>query len=126
MSKKKYTAYEGEAFTIEWYFNEAGTSPALDYYINLPAKEKIILFKLMGEMGKIRDKTKFNYEHDGIYAFKPKPYRFLSFFMEGKKIIVTHAFKKQQQKLPKTEKERALTIKEDYELRIKRGTYYEP
>jgi phage-related protein len=79
----------------------------------------------MGDMGQIRDTTKFNYEHDGIYAFKPKPFRFLAFFFEGKKIIVTHAFKKQQQKLPRTEKERAMLIKKEYETRVKRGDYYE-
>lgn len=128
MSQKEYIAYQGEAFTIEWYFNQEGQSLALDYYNSLPAKERIgllRLFKLMGDMGQIRDTTKFNYEHDGVYAFKPQPHRFLAFFVEGKKIIVTHAFKKQKPKLPKTEKERAVLIKRDYEARVKRGDYYE-
>lgn len=128
MKQREYIAYQGEAFTIEWYFNPSGESLALDYYSNLTIKERIALlrlFKIMGDIGQIKDTTKFNYEHDSIYAFKPKPYRFLAFFVEGKKIIVTHAFKKQQQKLPKTEKERALNIKKDYESRVKRGNYYE-
>lgn len=41
----------------------------------------------MGDIDQIRDTTKFNYEHDGIYVFKPHPHRFLSLFIEGKKII---------------------------------------
>ena len=46
-------------------------------------------------------------EEDGIWAFKPKPDRFLSFFTSGKKIIITNAFEKKCQKLPPAEKEKA-------------------
>lgn len=59
----------------------------------------------MGEQGKFFDKTKFNYEGDGIYAFKPQPDRYLCFFFKGKKIVVTNAFCKKTQKLPMNEKE---------------------
>jgi hypothetical protein len=61
----------------------------------------------MGDFGKIIDKTKFIYEGDEIYAFKPHPDRFLSFFTYGKKIIVTNGFKKKSVKIPKNEKELA-------------------
>ncbi len=53
-----------------------------------------MLFKRMGDFGIINDKTKFRNEGDKIYAFKSQPNRFLSFFIEGRKIIVTNAFKK--------------------------------
>jgi phage-related protein len=55
----------------------------------------------------------------------PKPHRFLSFFFTGGKVIVTNAFTKKQDKLPATEKERALKAMQDYEQRVKTGTYYE-
>ena len=84
-----------------------------------------MLFKRMGDFGKIIDKTKFNNEGDKIYAFKPQPDRFLCFFVRQKKIIITNAFCKKQPKLPPSEKERALNYKDDFEKRIKRGTYYE-
>ncbi len=29
---KEYIAYKGEAFTVEWFFNEKGKSEALDYF----------------------------------------------------------------------------------------------
>lgn len=79
----------------------------------------------MGDAGEIKDKTKFNFEGDQIYAFKPKPQRFLCFFFTGKKIIMTNAFCKKQDKLPKNEKEKALKYKTDYEKRINNGDYYE-
>ena len=69
--------------------------------------------------------VQFNYEGDSIYAFKPVPDRFLCFFFEGNKIIITNAFEKKQQKLPKNEKEKSLKAKIDYEKRVKGNKYYE-
>jgi phage-related protein len=79
----------------------------------------------MGNIGEIKNKTKFNNEGDKIYAFKPQPHRFLCFFFSGQKIIVTNAFYKKANKLPKNEKDRAMKIKRNYEDRVKRGDYYE-
>lgn len=79
----------------------------------------------MGNMGQIRNKTKFRSEGHKIFAFKPQPHRFLCFFYMGKKIIVTNAFYKKTDKLPENEKERAIKSKNDYEVRIKRGEYYD-
>jgi phage-related protein len=121
-------AYEGSEFTIEWYYDEKGHSQALEYYTRQPQEKQrklINLFRLLGDFGKIHDKTKFRNEEDGIYAFKPQPDRYLCFFFKGKKIVVTNAFLKKTDKLPKTEKERALKALHSYEKRVKGGRYYE-
>lgn len=68
----------------------------------------------MAEFGKISDITKFRNEDDGIFAFKPKPDRYLSFFIKGKKIIITNGFTKRARKLPKNEKEKAMKYRSDY------------
>jgi hypothetical protein len=83
MSQKEYIAYEGINFTIEWYYNKKGVSQSFEYFDQLSNKmqDKLLyLFKRMGDHGKISDKTKFRHEGDQIYAFKPQPERFLSFF----------------------------------------------
>lgn len=121
-------AFKGKVFTIEWYFDDNGDSQALNYFEKMATKDQIKtleLFELIGTVGEIRTKIKFNYEGEKIYAFKPQPHRFLCFFFTGKKIIVTNAFQKKTNKLPKKEKERALKLKDDYEIRVKRGDYYE-
>jgi hypothetical protein len=125
---KEYTAYEGEQFTIEWYYAAKGESQAREYYLSLDTNDRIKvlrLFKMMGDIGKIRDETKFRNEGNKIYAFKPQPHRFLSFFIQGKKMIVTNAFAKKQDKLPPSEKDRALNCMKSYGQRVKEGTYYE-
>ncbi|MEQ9301432.1 MAG: type II toxin-antitoxin system RelE/ParE family toxin [Cyclobacteriaceae bacterium] len=126
---KRYVAFRGEAFQIEWYYDDRGESRALEYAENELSKiEKarlLLLFERMGEYGMIRDKTKFRSEGDGIFAFKPKPHRFLCFFFKGGKIIITNGFKKRQDELPVQEKKRALAIKQAYEHRTYKGEYYE-
>lgn len=125
---KEYIAYAGKKFTIEWYFDSQDKSKALEYFNSLTQQERIKvlhLFKRMGDFGEIKDRTKFNYEGNNIYAFKPKPDRFLCFLFVGNKIIVTNGFRKKQQKLPKNEKERAERNRNDYESRVKRGEYYD-
>lgn len=125
---REIIAYQGSCFTIEWYYNEKGISEAYNYYSQLPPQRRrkvLALFKHMGEMGKIFDKTKFRYEGDQVYTFKPQPDRFLCFFFTSKKIIITNAFEKKTNKLPKHEKEKALISRAKYKQRIIEGTYYE-
>ncbi len=125
---KQYIAYKGNEFSIEWYFDMRGQSLALEYFKKQPLNKQrkvLNLFRLMGDQGKIFDETKFRNEEDKIYAFKPQPDRYLCFFFRGKKIIVTNAFTKKSQKMPKGEKELAVKAYQSYEKRIKEGTYYE-
>ena len=125
---QKNTAYKGQKFTIEWYFDDRGKSESCNYlgklYI-LIMKKVLKLLRLFGEMGKILNKEKFRYEGDQIYVFKASPDRFLCFFFDGRKIIVTSAYKKESAKMPTKEKQKALRAKKDYERRYKAGSYYE-
>src|SRR5665213_564319 len=101
--QKEYIAFEGNKFTIEWYFDLRGKSIALEYFEALSDHEQmklLSLFEFMGNFGEIKNKTKFRYEDHKIYAFKPQPHRFLCFFFTGYKIVVTNAFHKKTDKLP--------------------------
>lgn len=127
MLMKTFLLYQGESFRIEWYWSESGQSQPLEYFQSLDDTQKskaIALFMRMGDIGKIFDKTKFRNEGDKIFAFKPMPDRFLSFFNVGKVIVITNAFVKKCDKLPKEEKERALRHMKDYKRRVANGTYY--
>ena len=117
MDEKSCVIYSGEKFTLEWYYDKNGKSVAYDYFMESAEdlQDKfLVLIKKMGEFGKIYDKTKFRNEGDGIFAFKPQPDRYLSFFTDGRKIIVTNGFRKKTEKLPKNEKELAMKYRQDY------------
>jgi hypothetical protein len=123
----EYTAYKGTHFEIEWFFDENDKSEVLEYFkeLSLPLQVKTMaLFERMAVFGEIRVHTKFNSEGDGLYAFKPIPHRFICFFVKGRKIMITNAFHKKTEKLPKNEKDRALRRKTNYEARAKKGIYY--
>lgn len=84
--QKEYVVIAGEKFTIEWYYTSSGKSPAKEYFDGLARDRQLdafALFKTMVEVGQIRNIQKFRHEGDKIYAFKPKPDRFLCFFFSG-------------------------------------------
>jgi phage-related protein len=117
MDRSDCIVYIGEYFTVEWYYDSDGYSQAYEYFLSINADQKrkfFILVKRIAEFGKIMDKTKFRNEGDEVYAFKPKPDRYLAFFIKGKKLIITNAFYKRTDKLPKKEKERAIKNIRDY------------
>jgi phage-related protein len=125
---KEFIAYQGDTLTVEWFFDENGNSASLDYFESLSGTQKrktLMLFKRMGDFGKISDITKFRNEGDKIFAFKPQPERFLSFFYTGKKIVITNGFRKKSQKLPEKEKNLALQRMNSYDSRVNSGDYYE-
>ncbi len=125
---KEYVIYSGGKFVIEWFYDNNGKSDVLDFFEALDSvqKQKILhLVKRMGDAGKISDKTKFRNEGEKIYAFKPQPDRFLCFFFEGGKVIVTNAFVKRQDKLPTNQKNRALQRMKSYTKRVEKGQYYD-
>jgi phage-related protein len=117
VDKKSCVIYLGSKFTLEWYYDRDGKSVVYDFFNESTAdlQDKfLILAKKMGDFGKIYDITKFRNGGDGIFAFKPQPDRYLSFFTDDKKLIVTNGFKKKTDKLPKNEKEIAMKYRQDY------------
>jgi phage-related protein len=124
MDHESCVIYSGEKFTLEWYFDKNGKSVAYDYFLEISREQRrkfLALVKRMGDFGQILDITKFRNEGDGIYAFKPQPDRYLSFFTVNKKIIVTNGFKKKTEKLPENEKALAIKYRQDYLERISGG-----
>lgn len=60
---------------------------------------------------------------NGLYeisvAFGTNIYRIFCFHQEGKLVVLMNSFQKKSQKTPKSEIEKALKIKEEYEQEIK-------
>ena len=128
MDNTNCIVYIGTYFTIEWYYDEKGISQAFQYYLSLSDAQKrklFLLIKRIGDYGKIHDITKFRYEGDNIFALKPQPDRFLSFFVKDKKIIITTGIIKICKKMLIKEKKKAILCRTQYFKRLQEGTYYE-
>jgi|266.fasta.fasta_contig_101_520427_length_617_multi_4_in_0_out_0_1 hypothetical protein len=110
--------YSGNKFDIEFIEFGNGKSEAEEFYNGLSEKDKVGIYKLfmaLGNNGFIKSKTHFIYEGDKIYAFKNEQVRFLCFFTNERKVVITHGFIKKQDKIPANEKEKALKVKKLYE-----------
>ena len=117
MDENSCVIYNGSKFSIKWYYDKAGKSVAFDFFEDSTEELQdkfLLLVRKMGDFGKIYDITKFRNEGEGIYAFKPQPDRYLSFFTDGREVIVTNGFRKKTNKLPKNEKDLAIKYRQDY------------
>ncbi len=125
-----FVFYVGEHYRVEFYFSEKGRMFAKEYFQDSDSQVQVkllALVKYISENGRLYDENKFRLvdKHEKLYEFKPKHDRFFSFFHEGKKIIITHAYHKKTQKVDGQELARAIKYKRDYEQRVKEGSYYE-
>jgi phage-related protein len=116
--------YDGAVFRIEFYVAPGGVAPAEAWLEQLPlgAQQKFAaLFARMGDTGKIWNERKFKHvtETDQIFEFKVEADRILCFFFIGRRLILTHGFKKAGDKTPKREIDRAEAYKKDFEGRMK-------
>jgi len=123
MSASK-AAYDGEIFSIEFYTAKDGSSPAEEWLESQPLKMQqkfAVLFKVLGDAGKIFNEQKFKHltGTNQLFEFKADQGRVLCFFFIGKRVILTHGFLKKSDKTPKGEIERAENLKSDFMMRSK-------
>lgn len=132
----EFILHLGPTFQVEWYYSVSGEMPGKDCYLGLSEGEQtrlLFLVKYMADrpfgnnrlpetMYRVEDKA------NKIYAFKPHAYRFFNFTTEGRRIIITNAYRKHSNKMTKADLEiLAISAKyrQDYLRRIQEGTYYE-
>lgn len=108
-------------FDIENYIKPNGTIPVEEHLDNLPIKMRI---KVMANIELLRQKgnmLRMPYTEslaDGIYELRtklgPDIERVFFFFLDERKIILTHGFIKKTQKTPPAEIKRAKKYRADY------------
>jgi hypothetical protein len=127
---EEYTAYIGQFFTLEYYYDENGRLPVKEFIEGLDIRmqaKAFALFKRLADIGKIFDETKFKHveRSDQIFEFKPDPARIFCFFFKGSKVILTNGYIKKRAKADPRQIALSEHHKADYEKRIERGDYYE-
>ncbi len=129
MYPEDYIFYQGEKFQVEFYFTANGELPAKEYF-DLSERQiqikLLALVKYIAEEGRLFDETKFRSvdKNEKIYEFKPMSERFFNFFTDGRRIIITNAYRKRGQKVDPKELAKAIRLKKDYGSRVKKAVYY--
>jgi hypothetical protein len=115
-------AYRGIRFTIEYAIRRDASVPGRDFFNAIETRWQarlIVLFKLLGDTGQIRNLEQFRKFTDGFFEFKAFQVRMPCYFRPGNRVIITHGFtKKREGAAPKSEIERAIQIKVEYEERL--------
>ena len=115
--------YHGQAFQIEFYVRPSGEILAEDW---LEAQTEGLqrkfaaLFVRLGDHARIWNERKFKHltGSEQIFEFKADDGRMLCFFFHGKRVILTHGFRKKGDKTPPGEIERAEALKREFEERM--------
>lgn len=116
-----FVAYRGIRFTIEYAIRNDGSVPAWDFFDAAQIRwqaQLIVLFKLLGDAGQIRNREKFRQLAEGFYEFKAFQIRMPCYFRSDKRVVITHGFTKKKDAAPKSEIARATNIKLEYEERL--------
>lgn len=116
-----FIAYRGVRFTIEYAIRNDGSAPARDFFDAAQIRwqaQLIVLFKLLGDTGQIRNREKFRQLAEGFYEFKAFQIRMPCYFRSDKRVVITHGFTKKKDAAPKAEIARAANIKLEYEERL--------
>jgi len=110
-----------ENWIVEFYETENGEKPSLDFINTLEVKLRAKVFRDLGLLENKGNELRLPYsEHldDGIFELRTiqgnNIVRNLYFFIVGKKIIITHGFRKKTQKTPPAEIQKAKNYREDY------------
>lgn len=113
-----------EKWLVEFYETESGEKPCLDFLNTLEVKLRAKVFRDLTLLEQYGNELCLPYsEHldDGIFELRTiqgkNIVRNLYFFIVGKKIIVTHGFKKKTQKTPPEEIQKAKKYRADYKTR---------
>ncbi len=110
-----------ENWTVEFYEAETGEKPGIDLINTLEIKLRAKVFRDLSLLESMGNELRLPYsEHldDEIFELRTiqgnNIVRNLYFFMIGKKIIITHGFRKKTKKTPPAEIEKAKKYRADY------------
>lgn len=113
-----------EKWLVEFYETEPGEKPCLDFLNTLEVKLRAKVFRDLTLLEQYGNELRLPYSEqldDGIFELRTiqgkNIVRNLYFFIIGKKIIVTHGFKKKTQKTPPEEIQKAKKYRADYKTR---------
>jgi len=116
---RNFLVHKGKFFSIYFHAEGQKVSKVYEYYKkcdDVTRASLLYLAKVMADIGRIYDETKFRIEDkkNKIYVFKPRHDRFFCFFFVNKEIIITSAYKKKRQKLDLKKLEKAVVIRSQY------------
>ena len=114
----KHIAYRGLHFVVEFARLQDGLIPGLEFLQEQDVRWQariMHLFRVLGDTGWISSDEQFKKLQGDFFEFKAFQLRLPCYFAPGRRVVVTHGFKKKKDSMPKQELIRAKSIKAQYE-----------
>lgn len=116
---------DGPCRRLVWGTDPSGRFRAQEYFEELKEGDRAkfeALFRLLAETGRIKSKTRFVKEPNGIYCFKQHAMRIACFF-DGRDVVLIHGFGKKttQSKRSRRELATAARLRGQYLTKIRKG-----
>lgn len=106
-------AYRGERFTIEWARDASGSPRAKEFFDGLSDSDQakvLTLFQRLGDIGRIRNSTKFKKVADDLWEFKSYQVRLLGDYRPGRRFLIATGLKKKRDRHRPKDLEKAREI----------------
>jgi len=119
----RYVVHSGSRYVVVCAVKENGNSPAKDFLEELERLDKAklqqfaVLFQRIGQDGRISNKEVFRHEEAEIWSFKRFQHR-LPCFRDDNCFVLTHGFVKKESKWPRSEHDKAASIRADDLVRV--------
>jgi hypothetical protein len=128
VSSKSSIAVTGQKLTIEWATDGRKRMPALEFYKELPPKERqkiLALFKRLADTGDIANREHFKCLGklgDSLWEFKNFQLRFLGDYRPGGLFIVALGVRKKKDDHSETDIKKASRILAEHDAHARKGT----
>lgn len=110
--------YEGTYHAVELAVRCDGSCPAQEFLDGLSRKELAgiaRIIKRLADFGKITNREQFKQIEPGFNEFKYFQIRMPCYFKPGRRVVITHGFRKKADKISRAEIDRMKRIKAEYE-----------
>ena len=122
----------GMKWDVEFYERIGSRCPTLEFFDELSGRERLFVdraFERLGTYGPDLRRPHVDYLRDDIWELRVRTpdgqIRFLYFFFDQHRIVVTHGIKKKTDEVPAREIDKAIRYRSDYLERQTKGGSYE-
>ena len=109
--------YVGSKLTIECMERVDGLYPAGEFLDELPERSRRkldVIFEMMGDQGRIQNKTKFKKVEDGVFEIKSHQVRIFCFFTDDRRLVLLFGLIKKRNEHKRKDIVRAIRMRADY------------
>ena len=109
--------YEGLKLTVECMQRRSGSCPAGTFLDALSGRDRTkldVIFQRLGDMGSLKNRTKFKKVDDGVFEIKSGQIRLFCFFTNDKRLVLLYGIRKKTDRLKTKDIRKAINMRAEF------------